>query len=83
MPRATVLVLTDRPGEWELAEAWVQRWRERMVICPDEPDGCLCCVAWWDVEAPQEALDELPSSFLASSEWAAGGTRNDDPEDAR
>jgi hypothetical protein len=73
MPRATILVVTDHPGEWALVEAWIGRWRERMAVCPDEPVGCLCCVAWWDVDAPQEALDELPPSLVASRERTAGG----------
>jgi len=75
MPRATVLVLTDREGDWELVGAWVDRWRDRMEVCPEEPGGCYCCVAWWDVDAPQEALDELPSSLFASSEWTDGSER--------
>jgi hypothetical protein len=74
MPRATVLVLTDHEGEWELVEAWVDRWRNRMAVCPDEPSGCLCCVAYWDVDAPQEALNELPKQLLAGSDWATGGS---------
>lgn len=74
MPRATVLAVVDRPGEWELAEAWVERWRGRMAVCPDEPGGCLCCLAWWDVDATQEALDELAPRLLVGSDWAAGGT---------
>jgi hypothetical protein len=73
MSRATVLVLTERDKDWELASEWVERWRDRMALCPEEPGGCLCCLAWWDVDATQEALDELPRAFLAGSEWANGG----------
>lgn len=72
MARATVLALMDREGEFELAEEWIQRWRGRMLVCPEEPDGCLCCVASWDVDAPQDALDELPRHMLAGSDWASG-----------
>ena len=73
MPRATVLVLTDREGEWELVESWLARWRSTMAVCPEEPSGCLCCVAYWDVDAPQAALDELPKRLLAGSDWSRGG----------
>ncbi|QEL15730.1 hypothetical protein PX52LOC_02665 [Limnoglobus roseus] len=76
MPRATVLVIVDRPGEWEVAEGWVERWRDRMAVCPEEPGGCLCCVAWWDVDAPQEALNELPTSLLSRSEWVINGSKS-------
>lgn len=70
MPRATVMVLMDVAGEWELATEWIERWRDRMAVCPEEPSGCLCCVAWWDVDTPQEALSELPPAILAGSDWA-------------
>ena len=72
MTRATILALMDKEGEFELAESWIERWRDRMTVCPDEPSGCLCCVATWDVDAPQEALDELPKDMLAGSSWACG-----------
>jgi len=72
MPRATVLVETDHEDEWQLAQNWIERWRDKMAVCPDEPKGCLCCVAFWDVDAPQEALDELPEHLLAVSEWSRG-----------
>lgn len=74
MPRATVLASMDIAGEWELASEWIERWRDRMEVCPEEPGGCLCCVAWWDVDAPQEALSELPAALLAGSDWVAEGT---------
>jgi hypothetical protein len=73
MPRATVLVCVDNEGEWELANEWIERWRTRMAVCPDDPDGCMCCVAFWDVDAPQEALDELPKDMLAGSSWVYNG----------
>lgn len=72
MPRATIIALTDRSGEWELVEAWIERWRDRMTVCPEEPGGCWCCVATWDVDAPAEALKELPQHMFAGSEWVSG-----------
>jgi hypothetical protein len=71
MPRATIVVVTDRPGEWELVEAWINRWRDQMAVCPEEPAGCWCCVAIWDVDAPKEALSELPQHLFAGSDWAS------------
>jgi hypothetical protein len=72
MPRVTIFVITEREQDWQLANAWLDRWRNRMAVCPDEPEGCLCCVAWWDVDAPQEALDELPPRLLQTSDWSKG-----------
>ena len=72
MPRATVLVVTDREDDWQLVSAWIDQWRERMNQCPEEPAGCLCCVAWWDVDAPQAALDKLPPRPLVASDWPRG-----------
>ncbi len=77
MARATVLVITDEERDWDLASRWMEKWRHRMAVCPEEPGGCLCCVAWWDVDAPQEAIDELPLRLLASSEWVTDGRRRD------
>jgi hypothetical protein len=73
MPRATVLVITDHEEDWQLADEWIGRWRDRMAVCPEQPEGCLCCVAWWDVDAPQEALSELPKHLFAASEWVREG----------
>ena len=77
MTRATVLALIDKKGEFELAENWLEKWRDRMAVCPDEPDGCLCCVAMWDVDAPQKALDELPQHMLAGSSWVSNGSKSE------
>jgi len=74
MARATILVLTDHQDEWRAATEWIDRWRTRMAVCPDGPDGCLCCVASWDVDAPQEALDELPAALFLSTPWSTGLT---------
>ncbi len=76
MARATILVVTDRERDLDLANQWIEKWRDRMEVCPEEPGDCLCCVAWWDVDAPQEALDELPRNLLASSEWVRGSPRD-------
>jgi hypothetical protein len=38
-----------------------------------ENEGCGCCVHIYRVEAPQEALDELPSVVFAASEWSGIG----------
>jgi hypothetical protein len=68
MPRATICVDSGVP-EQALVEAWLSRWRDRLpFVSPDE--GCGCCVHIYRVEAPQVALDELPPTVFASSEWS-------------
>jgi hypothetical protein len=78
MARATVLVLADLARDWDLATRWIEEWRHRIDVCPEEPGGCLYRVAWWEVDAPQEAIDELPGRLLASSEWVTSGRRAPD-----
>jgi len=55
--------------EWQLVEDWMERWRDRGSLFPDNPQGCLCCHAYWEVEASQTALDELPARMLQPGSW--------------
>lgn len=78
MPRAVISVLLgkgDDAGavatfntEWELVEQWLERWRDNMATCPENFEGCGCCFVYWEVDAPQGALDELPS-HLSAGTW--------------
>lgn len=61
MARATVIVTIDNEREVVAVNAWFQRWGPR-IRCADN-QGCGCCVDIWDVEAPAEALDQLPSEM--------------------
>jgi len=38
-----------------------------MATCPENFEGCGCCVVYWEVDAPQGALEELPSHLLAGT----------------
>lgn len=77
MPRAVITVLLgadDDAGsqarfnaEWELVGQWLDRWRDNMVACPENFEGCGCCFVSWDVDAPQCALEELPSHLLTGT----------------
>lgn len=77
MPRAVITVLSgasDDAGseatfnaEWELVEQWLDRWRDNMATCPENFEGCGCCVVYWEVDAPQCALEELPSHLLTGT----------------
>ena len=78
MPRAVITVLLggdDDAGsqakfnaDWELVEQWLDRWRDNMATCPENFEGCGCCFVSWDVDAPQCALEELPS-YLLTGTW--------------
>ena len=62
--RATVSVTIDNEREVMAVNAWFQRWGPR-IQCADN-QGCGCCVDIWRVEAPPEALSELPREMVSS-----------------
>ncbi len=62
MVTATVSVTIDNEREVEAVNAWFRRWGPR--IRASDNDGCGCCVDIWRVEAPPEALAELPREML-------------------
>lgn len=55
--------------EREVVEVWLSKWRETLGFC-SETKGCGCCVDIYHIEAPEEALTELPPSVIATSDWA-------------
>jgi len=65
MATATVIVTIDNEREVAAVNAWFQRWGPR-IRCSDN-DGCGCCVDIWRVEAPPEALAELPATMVTSA----------------
>lgn len=67
--RATIVVSVDVPAQRAAAEAWFARWRPQLSYC-SENTGCGCCVDMWDVDAPDDAVAELPVSLRAMSEWS-------------
>jgi len=68
MKRVTLFVMHgDDDSEFNLVEAWFERWKDQVVIVDYSTGG------WehlWDVEATPEALAEVHSDWLCSSEWA-------------
>lgn len=71
MPRATVVVSLDDVAEVAAIDAWFERWRPRLTHC-SENHGCGCCVDLWEIEGPQEAIDQLPAATYAGGEWTNG-----------
>ena len=63
MATATVIVTIDNEREVAAVSAWLRRWGPR-VRCVDN-EGCGCCVDIWNVEAPAEALRELPREMVS------------------
>jgi hypothetical protein len=52
-----------------VVEAWLDRWRTRLPFVSHN-EGCGCCIHLYRVEAPKDALDELPPVVFASGEWS-------------
>lgn len=67
--RATIVVEMDDVGQ-VAAEAW-RGLPAGASGCGTAPEntGCGCCVDMWDVDAPDEAVAELPEALSAMSEW--------------
>ena len=63
MATATVIVTIDNEREVAAVSAWLRRWGPR-IRCSDN-EGCGCCVDIWNVEAPAEALRELPREMVS------------------
>ncbi|QTD44455.1 hypothetical protein [Ottowia testudinis] len=61
--KATVCVTIDNEREIAAVNAWFNRWGPR-IRCGDN-QGCGCCVDIWDVEAPPEALRDLPAAMVS------------------
>ena len=70
--RATIVAAKDNAGEFEQMSTWLERWRSQLLLCSDEL-GCGCCVQMRNVDAPADALAELPAVMLSDSEWSRTG----------
>ncbi len=64
-----VAVTLDNEREVRALNAWFQRWGPRIRRLDDL--GCGCCLDAWDVQAPPEALAELPRGVLRRALHAA------------
>jgi hypothetical protein len=66
MATANLIVTIDNEREVEAVNAWFRRWGPRIRV--SDNDGCGCCVDIWRVDAPAEALTELPHGMVTPSE---------------
>ncbi len=69
LAHARVGVTIDNEREVRALNAWFQRWGPRIRRMDDH--GCGCCLDAWDVQAPPEALAELPRGMVRPSLHAA------------
>jgi hypothetical protein len=64
MKRAIICAFVDTQ-EHQVVVDWFSKWSARLGYCsPNE--GCGCCVDIYKVEAPEEALVELPVKVISS-----------------
>lgn len=52
-------------------EDWFSRWGPKLMH-RSENYGCGCCNDIWEVDAPAEAILELPPKTYAGNEWTNG-----------
>lgn len=64
----TIFVMHDEDStDFDWVYDWLEKWKENVVIADYSSGG------WehlWDLEAPQEALDEVPQDYFCASAWA-------------
>ena len=62
MTKSTLVVEVDCAEDVAALEAWFQRWDGKLAHVSDN-QGCGCCVDIFEVEAPAEAIAELPPNI--------------------
>ena len=67
--RATVCISLDSDDEVRAWREWLSEWREQLSYLSDNT-GCGCCVDMFNLEGPQVAVDAIPPSIRAASEWS-------------
>lgn len=72
MTRITIIVDVEEPREVQAMDAWFARWTEHLSH-RSQNHGCGCCVDIWEVDAPAEAIAEIPEPCHVGDEWKNGG----------
>lgn len=65
--RVRIFYDTNSPGLSPAVESWLRRWRPVIAIHSEER-GCGCHHDLYEIEAPEEALAELPEEILKEVE---------------
>ena len=68
LKRISIYVVHDESSDdYDCVLNWLTYWEEKAKVIDYSTGG------WehiWDIEAPIEAVEELPSAWLCSSQWA-------------
>jgi hypothetical protein len=67
MKRATLCTEAHSPAHQVVAD-WLSKWQGKLGYCSANK-GCACCLDVYHVEAPDDALAELPRHVFALSDW--------------
>jgi hypothetical protein len=67
MTRATLCTEAHAPAHQVVVE-WISKWSGHLGYCSGNV-GCGCCLDIYHVDAPDEALAELPRNVFALSDW--------------
>ena len=65
--RVRIFYDTNAPGLSAAVESWLKRWRSAIAVLAEER-GCGCHHDLYEIEAPEEALAELPEEILKKEE---------------
>ena len=61
--RITIIADVNRHDERKAVREWLAKWTPRLIYL-SENKGCGCCVDIFEVEAPDEAIGELPTQVI-------------------
>jgi len=68
MKRITIYVdHIDSSTDFDHVRAWLEKWKGKATVADYSSGGWEHC---WDVEAPSEAVAEIPKEWLCASQWA-------------
>jgi len=70
LKRISIFVLhNEDSSDFDWMEAWIKKWKNlnKLKVADYSTGGWE---HYWDIEAVQEAIEELPEEYLCASEWA-------------
>jgi hypothetical protein len=68
LKRVTVYVdHVESSADFDWVQNWLFKWEGKAKVAAYSSGGWEHC---WDIEAPVEAIEELPVNWLCASEWA-------------
>ncbi|WP_321349425.1 hypothetical protein [Halopseudomonas oceani] len=57
----------DDDADFVFMKKWLAKWEVEVTIADYSTGGWEHC---WDLEAPEEAIQEIPEDWLCASDWA-------------